>query len=439
MVARKRREKAMKITKVDALPKLEKKLRVAAYCRVSSGKDAMLHSLSNQVSYYNDLIKSSGKWVFAGIYADEAISGTKNDRDEFQRLMDDCRAGKIDLIIVKAISRFARNTLTMLETIRELKELGVDVFFEEQNMHLASSEGEMVLTFLASFAQEEARSVSENMRWRVRKNFEKGEAWSTRKTLGYVYKDRKMVVEPEEAKLVRRIYDMYVNGLGIQGIANRLNAENVKPPESNKWKKDSVRYILTNVSYTGDLLLQKFYNVDYMTKKSKRNKGEKDKYLVEDDHEPIISKETFQRVQELMYERAVYANTSRTAQIPHPLASRVKCSICGKSYHHKTTRYTKKWQCQTFNREGKSHCASKCVPASEMDRLVGEVVGEDLSMIREIIVHPDNTLIFNLSDGSSVEKKWNDISRSDSWTDEMKEEARQRALKQHEAKRREGR
>ena len=429
----------MKITKVDALPKLERKLRVAAYCRVSSGKDAMLHSLSNQVSYYNDLIKSNGKWEFAGIYADEAISGTKNDRDEFQRLMEDCRAGKIDLIIVKAISRFARNTLTMLETIRELKGLGVDVYFEEQNMHSISSEGEMVLTFLASFAQEEARSVSENMKWRVKKNFEKGEAWSTRKTLGYVYKDRKMVVEPNEAKLVKRIFDMYVNGMGIQAIANKLNAENVKPPESNKWKKDSVRYILTNVSYTGDLLLQKFYNVDYMTKKSKRNKGEKDKYLVEGDHEPIISKETFQMVQELMYERAVYANTSRTAQIPHPLASRVKCSICGKSYHHKTTKYTKKWQCQTFNREGKSHCVSKSVPASEMDRLVGEVVGEDLSRIREIIVYPNNTLVFNLNDGSSVEKKWNDISRRDSWTDEMKEAARQRALKQHEAKRKEGR
>ena len=439
MVARTRREKAMRITKIDALPKLEKELRVAAYCRVSSGKDAMLHSLSSQVSYYNNLIRNTKGWRFAGVYADEAISGTKDEREGFKKLIDDCRAGKIDLIIVKAISRFARNTLTMLETIRELKNLGVDVFFEEQNLHSISSEGEMVLTFLASFAQEEARSVSENMKWRVRKNFEKGEAWSTRKTLGYVYKDRKMIVEPEEAKLVRRIFGMYVNGLGIQGIANKLNAENVKPPESNKWKKDSVRYILTNISYTGDLLLQKFYNVDYMSKKSKRNKGEKDKYLVEGDHEPIVSKETFERVQELMYERAVYANTSRTAQIPHPLASRVKCSICGKSYHHKTTKYTKKWQCQTFNMEGKSHCASKSVPASEMDRLVEEVVGEDISKIREIIVHPNNTLKFNLKDGSSIEKKWNDISRRDSWTEEMKEAARQRALKQHEAKRKEGR
>ena len=226
-----------KITVIDALHKLEKKLRVAAYCRVSSGKDAMLHSLSNQISYYNNLIRNTKGWEFAGVYADEAISGTKNDREEFVRLINDAKSGKIDLIIVKSISRFARNTLTMLETIRELKACKVDVFFEEQNLHSISNEGEMVLTFLASFAQEEARSVSENMKWRVRKNFEKGITWCTRKTLGYIYKDRKLVVEPEEAKLVRRIFDMYIGGLGLQAITNKFNEERIKPPESDKWKK----------------------------------------------------------------------------------------------------------------------------------------------------------------------------------------------------------
>lgn len=427
----------MKITKIEALPKLEKKLRVAAYCRVSSGKDAMLHSLSNQVSYYNNFIKSNRNWEFAGIYADEAISGTKDDRAEFKRLINDCRKGKIDLIIVKAISRFARNTFTMLETIRELKELNVDVFFEEQNLHSISNEGEMVLTFLASFAQEEARSVSENMKWRVRKNFEKGETWSTRKTLGYIFENKKMIVEPEEAKLVKRIFDMYLSGLGFQAITNKLNEENVKPPESEKWKKDSIRYILTNVSYTGDLLLQKFYNIDYMTKRHKENKGELNKYLVEDDHEAIISREDFNKVQELLYERAKYVNASRKAPELHTLASLVKCSICGQSYHHKTTKYTEKWICRTFNREGKKYCASKAVPDSEMNRLVKEVVGDDISKIKEIMVYPNNTLLFNLNDGSSVTKTWNDISRKDSWTDEMKEVARQRSLKQRKEIRKE--
>lgn len=175
-----------------------------------------------------------------------------------------------------------------------------------------------------------------------------------------------------------------------------------------------------------------------MSKKHKPNKGELNQYLVEDDHEPIISKETFNKVQQLMYERAEKVNSSRTAQIIHPLASLIKCSICGKSYHHKTTKYTKKWMCQTFNREGKSHCASKAVPASEMDRLVYEVVGDDIPKIKEIIVYPNNTLLFNLNDGSSVTKTWNDISRSNSWTDEMKEEARKRSLKQWESIKREG-
>ncbi len=212
-----------KITKIYAIPKLERKLRVAAYCRVSSGKDAMLHSLSNQVSYYNNLIQSTDGWEFAGVYADEAISGTKDTRDEFQRLIKDCKEGKIDLIIVKAISRFARNTLTMLETIRELKDIGVDVFFEEQNLHSISGEGEMVLTFLASFAQEEARSVSENMKWRVRKNFEQGNAWALNSTYGYRYNERKkLVIHPDEAKVVKDIFNMYLNGLGIEAIAKKL-------------------------------------------------------------------------------------------------------------------------------------------------------------------------------------------------------------------------
>ena len=152
-----------KITKLSALPLLDRKKRVAAYARVSTGKDAMLHSLSAQVSYYNSMIQSKPEWEFAGIYADEAISGTKDNREEFNRMVDDCKAGKIDLVITKAISRFARNTATLLSTIRELSSIGVDVFFEEQNLHSMSGDGEMILTLLASCAQEEARSVSENI------------------------------------------------------------------------------------------------------------------------------------------------------------------------------------------------------------------------------------------------------------------------------------
>ena len=178
--------------------------RVAAYARVSSGKDAMLHSLSAQVSYYNDLIQNHSGWQYAGVYADEALTGTKDNRDNFQRLLTDCRAGKIDMVITKSISRLARNTVTLLETVRELKNMGVDVFFEEQNIHSLSADGELILTILASYAQEESLSASENQKWRVRQNFMNGKPWRGF-MLGYRYDGEKYTIVPDEAEIVRSI------------------------------------------------------------------------------------------------------------------------------------------------------------------------------------------------------------------------------------------
>lgn len=163
-----------RITTVSKPPKLERKKRVAAYARVSSGKDAMLHSLSAQVSHYSELIQRNGDWLYAGVYADEAKTGTKDSRADFQRLIADCRAGKIDMVITKSISRFARNTVTLLQTVRDFKAWEVDIFFEEQNIHTMSADGELMLTILASYAQEESRSASENQKWRIKRNFEEG-------------------------------------------------------------------------------------------------------------------------------------------------------------------------------------------------------------------------------------------------------------------------
>lgn len=173
------------VTKVAYPPRLQRKKRVAAYARVSSGKDAMLHSLSAQVSYYNDLIQKEDGWEFVGVYSDEAITGTKEDRAGFQQMFEDCRNGKIDMILTKSISRFARNTVTLLETVRMLKALEVDVFFEEQNIHTVSADGELMLTILASYAQEESLSASENQKWRIRKGFERGEMMGLRFLYGY--------------------------------------------------------------------------------------------------------------------------------------------------------------------------------------------------------------------------------------------------------------
>ena len=192
-----------KIEQVRFAESAPKKKRVAAYARVSSGKDAMLHSLSAQVSYYSDYIQNNG-WEYAGVYADEAITGTKDKRDGFQKLLTECRNGNVDMVITKSISRFARNTITLLTTVRELKELGVDVYFEEQNIHTASADGELMLPILASYAQEESLSASENQKWRVRQNFQNGKPWRGF-MMGYRFDGEKYVVVPEEAEIIKTI------------------------------------------------------------------------------------------------------------------------------------------------------------------------------------------------------------------------------------------
>ncbi len=235
-----------------ALPKLT---RVAAYARVSSAKDAMHHSLSAQVSYYSSLIQRHPGWQYAGVFADEAKTGTKDSREGFQNMIAACRAGSVDAIITKSISRFARNTVTLLETVRELKGYGVDVFFEEQNIHTLSADGELMLSILASYAQEESLSASENQKWRIRKNFEEGKPWNGT-MLGYRYHNGTLVIEPQEAEIVRRIFREYLSGKGVVTIANRLNADGIVTRYGNQWHKRSVTCVLQNYAYTGNLLLQ---------------------------------------------------------------------------------------------------------------------------------------------------------------------------------------
>ena len=202
-------------------PVIPKRKRVAAYARVSSAKDAMHHSLSAQVSYYSNLIQSRGEWKYAGVYADEAKTGTKDSRENFIQMLADCKNGKVDMIITKSISRFARNTITLLSVVRELKTIGVDVFFEEQNIHTLSADGELMLTILASYAQEESLSASENQKWRVRKNFQEGKPWNGT-ILGYRYSGGKRVIKHDEAETVRKTIRLYLSGWGYEKIAKKL-------------------------------------------------------------------------------------------------------------------------------------------------------------------------------------------------------------------------
>jgi len=284
---------ARKIEQVRFAADAPRKKRVAAYCRVSSGKDAMLHSLSAQISYYSDYIQKHG-WEYAGVYADEALTGTKDNRENFQRLLAECRKGTVQMVITKSISRFARNTVTLLETVRKLKALGVDIYFEEQNIHTMSADGELMLTILASYAQEESLSVSENMKWRIRKNFENGKPWSGF-ILGYRFQNGQFVVVPDEAEIVKRIFREYFDGSGATAIMKGLNEDGILTRTGKPWRIEGVLKILRNYNYTGNLILQKTYRENHLTKRKMQNNGEYPQYHAVDTHEAIIDLATFKR------------------------------------------------------------------------------------------------------------------------------------------------
>ena len=280
------------VQKVKFPPRQPKLKRVAAYARVSSGKDAMLHSLAAQVEYYSTYIRRHPGWEYVGVYADEAKTGTKDSREQFQQLLTDCKAGKIDHIITKSISRMARNTVTLLETVRELKNLGISVYFEEQNINTGTADGELMLSILASYAQEESLSASENQKWRVRQNFENGQPWRGF-MLGYRYKDGQYIVVPEEAEIVRSIYADFLGGKGVTAIMKRLNKEGILTQQGFTWHKSAITRILKNYTYTGNLLLQTKFRENHLTKRTLVNHGQLPQYHATDTHEAIIDIGTY--------------------------------------------------------------------------------------------------------------------------------------------------
>lgn len=408
--------------------KQPKRKHVAAYARVSTGKDAMLHSLSAQVSFYGKMIRSHPEWQFAGVYSDEAISGTRDQRPGLQALMTDCRAGKIDLVLVKSISRLARNTVILLETVRELKTLDVDVFFEEQNIHTLSSEGELLLTILASYAQEEALSVSENMKWRVRKNFEEGKPWSGT-MLGYRYCDGTLVVEPEEAEIVRRIFTEYLSGKGGELIAKELNEDGFKTRYGKSWHRESVLRVLRNECYTGNLLLQKTYRPDCLSKRKERNDGALPKYYAEATHEAIIPAEVFDQTQREITRRAdCFSPEGTQHRKRYPLSGKITCACCGKHYRRKVTHGGPVWICSTYNERGKAACPSKQIPEAVLEELCS---GLDVGVIERITAAPGNRLTVHMNDGTEFERTWVDRSRALSWTEEMRQRAAAQAKERY--------
>jgi len=407
------------------------RLRVAAYARVSSDKDAMLNSLANQVSKYSRMIQSEPEWEYVGVYADEGITGTKADRPEFVRLLDDCRQGKVDMIITKSISRFARNTVTLLSTVRELKSLGIDIFFEENNLHSLTAEGEVLLTILSSFAQAESLSVSENQKWRIRTAYQRGEIMNWRFMYGYDIRKGSIEIDEDEAAIVREIFARVIDGESFRGICKDLNERGICHTFGGKWSTSFLHYVLSNEKYAGDALLQKTYVNNHLDKKTIRNQGELPRYYVEGTHPAIIDRETFDAVQVILNRLKAKART-RKRPTQCEFTGIIICPRCNKAYRHVTSNGSTGWNCATYMAEGKAKCHGKKIPDTTLRNVVTELLGLTeydadafSALVDTIYPYEDNRLVFAFKDGTIREAVWKDRSRAESWTPEMKQKARE--------------
>ena len=345
--------------------------RVAAYCRVSTDDEEQLTSYNTQKRVYTDMVMANKDWELVGIYADEGISGTRADkRPEFKRMIDDCFAGKIDYIITKSVSRFARNTVDCLDHVRQLKARGIGVYFEEQNIDTLKCDSELYLVIYAGFAQSESESMSKNITWSYRKNFEDGKCiYIYKKLLGYKKgADGTPEIVPEEAVIVERIFNMFLAGMTAEGISNVLKAEKIKVPGKElNFSKKMILGILQNEKYCGDCILQKTVTVDCISKTRKKNEGEAPMYLVENSHPAIVSREVFNRVQEEISRRKALPPQSKKKAVTasgkyskYALTEVLRCGECGSRYKRVTwTSSGKKqivWRCVSRLDYGKKYC-----------------------------------------------------------------------------------
>lgn len=323
-----------KITRVEqAVPTIKTKKKVAAYARISMESERMNHSLSAQISYYSSLIQKNPDWQYAGVFADDGISGTGiAKRDEFKRMIEAADNGEIDIILTKSIQRFARNTVDLLQTVRHLKDIGVEVRFEKEHINSMSGDGELMLTILASFAQEESRSLSENCKWGIRKRFEKGIPNGHFRVYGYRWEGDDLVIVPEEAEIVKRIFQNFLDGKSRLETEREFAAEGITTRDGCRWVDSNIKVVLTNVTYTGNLLLQKEFISDPISKQRKKNRGQLPQYYVEDTHPAIIDKATFDYVQEEIARRKELGPRANKSLNLTCFSGMLKCPHCGISY-----------------------------------------------------------------------------------------------------------
>ena len=365
--------------------------RVAAYARVSLETDKLEHSLEAQREHFAAVIRQNCEWRLAGVYADSFISGTETSRRaEFRRLISDCEQGKIDIVLCKSISRFARNTVDLLKTIRRLNELGIDVRFEKENLSSLSGEGELMLTILASFAQEESRSISENVKWGIRKRFKNGTSGVRNKNVfGYRFDGEKYVAVPEEAEAVRLIFSDYVSGVTLRKISERLRERGLKTSRGFDFSHNQIDYIVHNEIYIGNIVLQKTYVRDFITHKKATNRGELPQYRLCGCHEPIIDEKTFAAAQA--------ESARRAAEKPvYRFSKKLVCGTCGKPFTRRSNKG--KYACW--------HCRSCLKVKLKEDKLLAmfDMTDEEFSEnVESATVYENGKLDVKFYDGRNEE------------------------------------
>jgi len=337
------------------------KIRIAAYCRVSSDSADQLNSFMAQMSYYSEKFNCSENDELVDIYADEGLTGTKIDkREEFKRMLCDCRKGKIDKIITKSISRFSRNTKDCLVTLRELKELGISVFFEKEQIDTGMMTSEMMVAMMGSMAQEESISISNNVGWGIKKRMEDGSFIASSVPYGYILENGILKIHDEQAKDVKKIFKLFLSGLGAYAIAQQLNAEG-RRKEGLIWNKNTIRYILSNEKYIGDCLFQKWYTPNVLPFRCVENKGIADKYYVQNHHEQIISHDDFNNVQKVLNQRGQSRIGKENRE--YSFSNKIYCGNCNTLFKRKKRKNETYWVCRNHDDKAEN-CPSKQVSES---------------------------------------------------------------------------
>lgn len=372
------------------------KLRVAAYCRVSTESEEQAGSFITQVNHYTNYISRNPEWQLVDIYADEGITGTSTkNRKEFNRMIDECMDGNIDMIITKSISRFARNTVDCLNYIRQLKEKKIAVYFEKENINTLDSTGEVLITIMASLAQQESESMSKNIKMGIRYRYQEGKvSLNYKRFLGYTAdSDGNLVVNPDQAWIVKRIFKEYLEGKGSGIIARGLMEDEVPTATGKlKWRNTDIIRIISNEKYMGDVLLQKTFTVDYLTNKRIPNDGSVPQYYIENNHEPIVSKEIYNLAQKEKARRSnIYTGKKKKRRLhqgKYALSSVAKCAKCGDIYRRITWTYKGKktyvWRCVS-RVEKLCDCDSRTIKEEDFHNIIVDAINQFMSNKSKVI------------------------------------------------------